>query len=794
MAMLNPPAVDLVRRSLDALDWPWLVDALAEGTRTPMGAAAARGEPSAGALALAPLASAADIRRAHDAIDELRRLEVVAPLPIGGVPDLRDAVRRAARGEVLDAAVLRDAGAGLFALRDLAHRLTEAADLAPTLHELGHGLAVDPVAGEHLSTAFDAHGRLSAERWPELGELRARTDALHETIRRTLDALVNGDTLGDLLQDKYVTQRGDRYVLPIKAHAKNWDIGIVHGTSGSGRTVFVEPTEVVSLNNLLRIAEGKLQAEERRILTELSRVLGRVAGPVVDAIGAVTALDLVAAREALARKLNMSRPTVGGAGVVHLVAARHPVLALRGAAVVANDLDVLPDQPLLVITGPNTGGKTVAMKTIGLCALLVRVGCFVPAAEGSRVDRFDAVLADIGDAQAVDQDLSSFSGHLVVLKQMLDEAAPNRLYLLDELCNGTDPAQGGALARAVLEALIERGPRVVATTHYAQLKLLANDDRRCALAAMEYAGGRPTYRVVPGVTGESHAFDTALRLGLDPQLMERARSLMGVSERALYDALASLEQARERASDEMTRYRALEEALRRERDALAERERRLAERLEELERGEGGEFLERMRRAERAVAAVVADLQRAPDPKKAAAARATIETLSGIIPAPDRRSDAVALGVGDRVRVRGQVGEVVAVGDGQVSVRVGALTVRAKAGECDKLSVKQEVRRAYRPPVDDARGSVDLGRAVRISSNTLDLRGFRVEEATDAVEKFFGDASSSGHRTVFLLHGHGTGALKDALRRWLPTAVMVERHGPANADQGGDAYTVVGLR
>jgi DNA mismatch repair protein MutS2 len=780
------PSVDLLHRTLEALDWAWMIEALAASARTPMGAAAA--------ASIQPLPDAKSIRVCFDAIDELRALELAAPLPIGGVPDLGDAVRRAARGEVLDASILRDAGSGLVAVRHLAHRLAEAADDAPTLHGIGQRISVDPAVGDALSEAFDAYGRLSADVWPELGELRKRTEELHETIRRTLDELVKGDTLADLLQDKFVTQRGDRYVLPIKAHAKNWDIGIVHDTSGSGRTVFVEPTEVVSLNNLLRLAEGRLHAEERRILTDLSRVLGRVATPVLAALEVVVVLDLVAARESLARKLRMSRPIVGEDGVIHLVSARHPVLELREVKVVANDLDVLPRQPVLIITGPNTGGKTVAMKTIGLCAMLVRIGSFVPADEGSRVDRFDAIFADIGDAQTVERDLSSFSGHLVVVRQMLEEAAPNRLYLLDELCNGTDPAQGGALARAILETLLERGPRVVVTTHYAQLKVLATEDDRYALAAMEYARGRPTYRVVAGATGESHAFDTALRMGLEASLLDRARALMGEAERGLYDALADLGAERERASAETERVRLLEADLLRQRDEVAARERRVQERARQLDKAEAGEFLERLRRADRAVAAVVADLQRAPDPRKAAAARATIETLAGIVPSSEDEERPVELVVGDRVRVRGQVGEVAAVGDGQATVRVGALTVRAKLADCEKVDRRAEPARGPRLKFEEAKISNDLDRAVRVGGNTLDLRGFRVEAAFDAAEKFFGDASSAGHRVVFLLHGHGTGALKDAVRRWLPTAMQVERFAPANADQGGDAFTIALLR
>lgn len=785
--------MDLTARSLDALDWPVLLDALARNARTPMGQRAAR--------RLSPCASAADARAAMQAVAEVRALEDAGtPVPVGGVGDVGDTARRAAKGEVLEPETLREAAGTLRALRELGAVLYEESDTAPILGELASRIDIDGWVSDALHRAFDPTGQLSGETYPELAALRTRIGDLHEAIRRRLDELVKGDELGDVLQDRYVTMRGDRYVIPIKAHAKNWNLGIVHGTSGSGATVFVEPTAVVAINNELRVAEGELAAAERRILTELSLMLGRIADAVLAALDAAVAIDLACARDGLARALRATRPQVSDDGVVRLRRARHPVLQLRGVAVVPNDLMLTPEQPILVITGPNTGGKTVALKTIGLCVLLVRHGCWVPADDDSRVDFFAAVLADIGDAQTVREDLSSFSAHLVVLREVLATARPGCLFLLDELASGTDPAQGGPLARAVLERLLDAGPRVVVTTHYAQLKGLASADPRFALAAMDYSDGRPTYRLVRDATGESHALDTALRMGLDRSLIDRALALMGESERAFSEALEKLDVERQRHDDERRRYEAERDAMRRR---LAEIERRgaeLEERARAIEEREAGRFLERLKSAEKAIAAVVADLQRAPSHDRVAAARATVDALRGLAPVtPEPEPEPADVGPGDRVRVRtlgDQVGEVVERTDGVVQVRVGALVVRARPEDLERLGAAFPSTPTPKPraATPEPKKAADLGAAVRVPANTLDLRGLRVEEAFEATEKFFSDAAAHGYDVVFLLHGHGTGALKDALRRWLHTVPAVGRFAPATAEQGGDAFTVIALR
>jgi DNA mismatch repair protein MutS2 len=442
----------------------------------------------------------------------------------------------------------------------------------------------------------------------------------------------------------------------------------------------------------------------------------------------------------------------------------------------------------------------------------VRYGNYIPAADDSRMDLFAAIRAAIGDQQTVEGDLSSFSAHLVTLEQMLQDAAPGQLVLLDEIASGTDPSQGAALAQAVLERLADAGPRVVVTTHFAALKALAAADKRFATAAVQYSEGRPTYRVLQGASGESHALSIAKKVGIPSPILSRAEELIGAQELELGKLLSALEQERARAeaaTDEARRLRAEAEATA---SSLARREEVLRTKIRELEAKGAAAFLERLKSAERAIGQVVADLQRAPSHDAVRAARATVDALKGLAPGANMETappEPEVLSVGDRVRHRklGGVGEIQSVTDGVYQVRIGALTVRAKADEVEPLSsngkghTKAERRgggggggvEVTRAESTRAARSSGLTEAVRLPSNTLDMRGMRVEEGQEAAEQFFDKAIRSGWEQVFLLHGHGTGALKDGLRSWLRTSAYVAEWAPAQEEQGGDAFTVVVL-
>ncbi len=794
--------MDLFARTLDALDWGAVLAALAGHARTERGrrACAATALAETGEEARRLLAEVAEVWRLED--------EEGATIPVGGVGDVAALVERAGRGVPLDGGELRDVGAALAALDRLQRWLAGRAEEAPHLWARAERIAVDAGLLDTLRRAFDETGALSGEAWPELADLRERLAGLRASIRRTLDELVRGDALAHALRDRYVTERNGRFVLPIKAGARR-GIGIVHGASQTGETVFVEPAAVVEPTNEAREVEAAIEREERRILAELSAEVGAFADEILTSLAAAERIDHAVARAGLGAAWKGVLPAVGDGGVLRLRAARHPVLVLRGVAVVPNDLAVDARRPGLVLTGPNTGGKTVALKTMGLAALLARAGVPVPAAEGSRVDAFAPVLADVGDLQAVAEDRSTFSGRVLVLREMLDRAAPGALVLLDEVGSGTDPAQGAALARAALEALVDAGARVVATSHFAELRGLAAADSRFEVAAVQVADGRPTYRVAPGIAGQSHAFAVARRVGLPAAVVARARTLLDAGARQLADLMERLDEDRARVAAREAALAAREAELAEREAALAAREAELARRRARLREEVIAGLQERLRERERRVKELVAALQADPNLRRAGRALEAIRSVRDELreaeredrPAPAPPPKAVAVGDAVLVPSLGRKGTVTALlGRDRVEVAVGAMRLKLRRAELSAASSSGGRAAARRPPPRPAKprpapSRLDPAelRGVRTPANTCDLRGRRVDEALAEAERFVDAAALRGEPVVFLLHGHGTGALKAALRAWLPAAPHVRAWRPARADEGGDAYTLVGL-
>jgi DNA mismatch repair protein MutS2 len=794
--------MDFVRHTERSLDTAVVRAALVECAATARGARALEEAE--------PFADAAAVRAVYAGVAEWTLLAEAGGAPsLGGAHDVAAAVVGARKGEVLDSATLVAIGRTLDTM-DRAARAILAEDVVddvPHLADIAGAITFDPGLLFDLISAFEPDGRLSERSFPELGDLRRSIQNIHGTLRSTLDGMAKGEELSDDLQDTFWTVRNDRYVLPLKPHAKSR--GVVHGTSGSGKTVYVEPHEILELNNRLRLAESKLAQEERRILAALSAKVGANATEIAVSLERITTLDGLQARAELGRKLDArpdSPPIVQEADTVDLKNARHPILVLRGLDVVGHDLALTETTPALVLTGPNTGGKTVALKTIGLCAWMVRHGIPIPADEGSRLDYFDRVLADVGDAQTVTDDLSSFSAQLVAVQSMLESAGPRSLVLLDELASGTDPVQGAALAQAVLERLVDIGARVVTTTHYPPLKGLPTADARFAVAAMEVRDGQPTYTLLPNATGESHALATARRLGMAGPILDRAQGLVEAADQGMTRTLEALEEQRAALAEEAVRIRkAREEAERLSRE-LDRRKKVLDARSQEIEKAGAAEFLERLKKADKAIGAVVAQLQAQPSHKAANAARSTLEAFRGLIP---EEEDAPvpepprALKVGDRVRhpTLG-TGEVEDVGS-SIKVRGRAMVFTAKADELELLAddgpkapapKKRKKGRAAKSPAPSSGPTVALADALRMDANTVDLRGLRVDEALEAVDHGLDRAILDGIDVVFVLHGHGTGALKQAVRQALRGHPVAKKYAPANADQGGDAYTVVAVR
>ena len=789
--------MDLHARTLDALDWPVVLGHLARHARTLRGKAAAeRGD-------------LADHRDAvlcqYAAVDELLLLQEAGDvLPVGAVTDVGASVDRAGRSRSLESGELRDIGGCLDALDRLRRWLDERGDDAPELHVLASPIQVDGALLDDLRESFESDGSLSGRRYPELGALREKSEALKSGLRDLLRDLVAGDRFGDALQDRFVTERNGRFVVPVRAsYARS--IGIVHAASQSGETLFVEPAEVVERTNKLKEVEQALEREERRILVQLTTQVAARQPEIQASLGAAERLDLVVARAGLGAELDGVIPEVGGGGVIALKQARHPVLQLRGIDVVANDLGVNDVARGLILSGPNTGGKTVALKTLGLAALMARAGVPIPALAGSRVDVFAPILADVGDLQSVEGDLSTFSGHVAVLKGMLAEAAPGALILLDEIGVGTDPAQGAALARAMLEALAARGARLAVTTHYAELKALGAADSGFALAAVQYADGRPTYRVEAGLAGQSHALAIAERLEMPADILARAREVMETTTREMTELMEELEVARAEADERARELAQAKQEMQAQTHRLRVREEKLEERRRTLKEEVARRFKEQLREREEQVKALIAALQHNPDLRLAGRTLKQLRAVKGDVqdeieaqqeplPPPPRE-----VAVGDAVLVRnlGKVGEVTAdLGRDRYTVRIGRLPMQVKLEDLAPADGRDAFRQTapapaplpLPPPPPPTTGPLE---GVRTTSNTCDLRGQRVEEALTLVDRFLSQLLERHLRVGFVLHGHGTGALKQAVRRALPTHPQVRRWRAAHPDEGGDAYTLV---
>lgn len=808
-----------LQRSLVVLGWPDILAQLAAGCRTLAGARAVEG--------ITLYDDASEVRAAYQAVRELWELERGGlRCPVGGVHDIGNAVERAGRGLTLECDELRSIASGLEGLSVLRRWAESIAEEAPAVFLLAHPIEVNAELLALLGRSFDATGQLSGREYPALEELRRRKESLRARIQSTLDELLRdgpGEGWGDVLQDRYVTERNGRFVLPVKSSFRR-GLGIVHGTSNSGETSYVEPAVVVELHNDLTEAEAALYREERRILGELSDKIGRGKAPILKSLAASVRIDLVCARVGFGTRIAGTLPQVQSEGVFVVHEARHPLLALAGGAtvenpsprvVIANDLALTPRVPGLVLTGPNAGGKTIALKTIGLFGLLVRAALPVPAAEGARVDLFDPIFADIGDQQSVAEGLSTFSAHIRSLTHAVAMSRPGALVLIDEITAGTDPTQGAALARAVVEALVDAGARVAVTTHFPEMKGLGHEDARFSIAAAQFVDGKPTFRLETGAPGASHAMAIARSMGMPEAVLERAEAVMDEAARALARQLEALDEERGKARREADRLRTERIAMAARVAELEAREAVLARRVEKAVAEEVTKARERLRAKEDEVRGLVAALQADPNLRSANEAlrqvrEATKEaeaTAEGPategLPAAGAAEPAALLTGGDRgalltgQRVRhGLLGvvDVVEVARDKVRVSSRGMTSWVMLADVTPLGGKEN-RKEARKTAAEPRQQMESAVHVAVGPNTLDLRGFRVDDAFPAIEQFFDSHrfGGSGLSVLFLLHGHGTGALKQAVRQWLPASRYVRDFRPANVEEGGDALTVVRL-
>jgi DNA mismatch repair protein MutS2 len=764
------------------------------------------------ALELAPTSELSEARRRQATTAEALRLPGLRPgLHLGGVHDIRPLAERARVGGVLGPAELLDIASTVRAARAWRRGLASLRDEAPSLLDLSDAYLGDhPGLVEDIQDAIGEGGEVLDSASPALGRIRSELRGAHDRLVSRLREMMSSPPFRDVVQDPVVTQRAGRYVIPIRAESRGQVPAIVHDQSASGATLFVEPLAAVDMGNRWRSLLLDEEREVERILSALSQSVGEQAEPLMSSVEGLAQIDLARAAAALAEQQRASAPElVGlprpeGQHVVRLVNARHPLL--RGD-VVPITFDLGDQFDVLLITGPNTGGKTVALKTAGLLALMAQAGLFIPADEGSLIAVFERVQADIGDEQSLEQSLSTFSSHMSHIVRMLSDADSCSLILLDELGAGTDPQEGAAIARALLDFLRVRGAYVVATTHYPELKSYAEATPRVQNASVEFDVQTlsPTYRLMIGTPGRSNALAIAARLGMPSEVLDTARTYVTPHAR---EAEALLEDiARERSMAEDARARALKEAAEaatlkaRARAALRDAEKKHKDIWEHAQTAAEDELADLRREAHRVRLQLQAARERGPGAPAREAVEAALHLPGFVVPpspvvpeAEPEPAEAASVMVGAEVLVPrlGLPGRVLGIRDGVVEVEVLGRRVRMPiqelAGATRPTSAERRAAQPERMPtvmLASPRGDVPY---------QLDLRGMRRDEALERLETYLEDASLTGLPEARIVHGKGTGAIRQAVRDELRKSQYVARFAPEPDSSGGDGATQVWLK
>ncbi len=800
--------MNLFKQTMMVLEWPRLLDVLAGHARSTMGAARCR------ALELAT--SLQDSQQRQQETTEMGQLQASGEaLPVLAFPDIRELLTRANKGAVLEVHELRDCALVLELLEESGRFMGRHQQATPALATAAHPLQsvgeLRPVKAA-LDAAIHPDGSIKESATPELRRLTHQAHALKQQMRDQVNQMLHSRRYEEVLQEQYFAQREGRYVIPVKSDMRGRVPGIVHDVSASGATVFIEPRELVELNNSIKVADLEIEREVRRILRELSALVAAQSEVVLAGLEALAVLDGISARASFGRQIKAQPVDLNADGRVRLLQARHPLLMLSKAQVVANDILLDESIHVLVISGPNTGGKTVTLKIVGLFALMARGGLHLPCDAQSEMAIFPDVYADIGDAQDLARDLSSFSAHMIQMIQLLDETDRQRnsdlnavlrqwLVLLDEPVTSTDPTEGAALAEALLCRLATLGMKVVATTHYGSLKALAHTMPGFANASVEFdvATLSPTYRLFMGVPGGSSALEIAGRLGMDRALLDEARQKLHKDDRVMETMLHDLQRTQRQLADDLAQ--AVE--ARREAEQAEQRAKAQLVRLEETEReaqkGFKRKLSEQFSRARAEVQSTVDTVKGEQRLIKAKAAKQRLfeleaQTRAELTPT-GTPIPLEQLGVGDQVEISGlgMTGTLLEMPQGKKRVRV-------KVGQGELLATVANLvglarGQAALPPVSPSPRRVSSGGGLGLDEQTVvDVRGKAADEALDDVVAALDRATMASAPFLRIIHGHGTGKLKASLRDYLKDSPYVMEFRAGDRSEGGDGVTIVRLR
>ncbi|GGJ84457.1 endonuclease MutS2 [Lentibacillus kapialis] len=750
------------------------------------------------ATRLKPSVDIDEVREMHRETDEASHiLRLNMTIPLGGITDIRSAIKRSVIGGVLSTEECLDVANTLYGGRQTKMFLEKTEEDLPILKGFAERIMTLRRLETDIKSCIDDRGNMMDSASVKLRSIRSSIRTYESRVRDNLDSYTKSQS--KMLSDAIITIRNERYVLPVKQEYRGAVGGIVHDQSASGATLFMEPKAVVDLNNQLQEAQLKEKQEVDRILRELSGKIAEDEAILAENVSVLAKIDFISARAKLGRDFNAAMPAINDHGIINVKQARHPLIPED--EVVPNDVILGKDYTSIVITGPNTGGKTVALKMIGLFTLMAQSGLQIPAADGCEMTVFEGIFADIGDEQSIEQNLSTFSSHMTNIVSILSKIDHKSLVLFDELGAGTDPQEGAALAMSILDDVISRGARVVATTHYPELKAYGYNRDNAVNASVEFDVEtlKPTYRLLIGVPGRSNAFDIAARLGLDQRVIAQARDQIGVNSESVENMIASLDTSRrqaeadyEKAHNILQESEKLRDDLKKawqhyenDRENLYKKAEEKADKALQKARDEAEMIVDEIRHMKSGAQLKEHEWIEARKMLEEAQPDLSAKKSNKSKPRPDSVQE---LKAGDEIKLlsanqRGTVLEK--LNDQDYLIQVGIMKVQVKRNEIQPVKHESSVNEKTLATVKGSNYHV---------KTELDLRGERYEDAMGHLEKYLDDALLAGYPKVFIIHGKGTGALRKGVKEFAKNHSRIASDRPGSAGEGGSGVTVLELK
>ena len=797
------------QESFKVLEYKRILSRLREKAGTTLGKELAGG--------LLPSGDREEVRERLQQTAEAVYVSSMAQPPLGGIKDIRESIKKVGLGAVLAPDELLDILTTMYAMREMKRFFKELEAEAPILKNWARSLEILGQLEKDLEHIVDEHGNLRDDASVELKRIRREIRSSQAKIKDHLAGLLHNNEYQKYFQEAIVTMRGDRYVLPVKQEYRQHFPGIVHDQSATGSTLFIEPMAVVNLNNDIKQLTAAERHEVERILRAASQKIRKNDSQLMDNCEIMAQVDFAFAKANLAYEMKATEPVLNEAGVTKLMSARHPLLPPD--KVVPIDITIGDSYSMLLVTGPNTGGKTVSMKTFGLLVLMAQSGLFLPVESGSEIAVYSNIYADIGDEQSIEQSLSTFSAHMTHLVSILDKVEPEDLVLLDELGAGTDPEEGAALAMAILERLLTIKATVLSSTHYSELKTFAFGREGIENACVEFdvATLRPTYRLLIGIPGASNAFAISRRLGLSESLIIRAKQLIQADHAQFEQVINQLEKEKmlyeQMNADIETRLRRAEQMEAKAEALRVELNQKKADILRRA-KDEGAALVRRMRReSEEVISQLKEQFNDQGIQKRQAAIQAARDQINeaagkvrpGIVSVKAFRKpvDLKTLEPGDIIYVTklDQKGTVLSIRGKELEVQLGSLKTNVKARDCkfvekapkEKPSAKGGANGSLSGGGGRKRGSSFISKAQE-AHRDIDIRGMMVDEAEMVLGKFLDDSVMAGLSQVLIIHGKGTGALRKGVHAYLKRHRNVASFNFADMSEGGTGATLVELQ